>query len=302
MDNVTVRAPSSTANMGPGFDAFGMAIDAFFDEVTLRRIDAGITMHSKDAIPSDLSRNTAGVTIRHMMERFAIDGGIEVGIRKGVPVGYGMGSSAASAAGAAVALNILCDLKLASVELIECAGVGEAASAGTVHYDNVAASVLGGFVIVRTDPLDVIRVEPPESLSLCLAVPQVNVPEGKTQISRSVLPERVDLHEAVRNLSNAAAMVAGFFNGDVRLIGNAARDYIAEPARRHMIPGFDEVKKRALEAGALGVMISGAGPTIMAFVAGAGDSVAEAMRGGFESAGIECRTVLCKPCGGAARM
>ena len=301
MEGVTVRAPSSTANLGPGFDVLGLALDAFADEITLRRTGEGITILTEDDIPTDPAGNTAGVVAGYMAERFGTGGGLEVTVRKGVPAGFGMGSSAASAAATAVAFDRLFGLGLDGDTLVECAGQGEGASAGTVHYDNVAASALGGFVIVRTSPVRVTRIEPPDGMALCLAVPDIKVPQRKTEVSRGALPERVSMGDAVLNLSNAAAMVAGFCRNDPVLAGTAVRDVIVEPARSHMIPGFDAVRSGALEAGALGVTISGAGPSVIAFSTESADNggIAAAMRGGFLSAGVACRTIHCRPCGGA---
>jgi homoserine kinase len=184
----TARAYSSTANLGPGFDVFGLALDAFFDEVTLTKKKQGIKIVTSDSVPTDPRKNTAGLVVRHMMKRFKIKGGIEIKIRKGVPAGFGMGSSAASAAATAVAFNELFRLNLDSNTLVECAGVGEMASAGSIHYDNVSASVLGGFVIVRTNPLDVIKIAPPNDLRLCVAVPKLDVPPKKTEVSEASFP------------------------------------------------------------------------------------------------------------------
>lgn len=298
---VTARAPSSTANLGPGFDVFGLALDAFFDEVTLSRKKAGITIVTEDSIPLSPSKNTAGLVVLYMKRRFKVKSGVEIRIRKGIPAGYGMGSSAASAAATAVAFNRLFRLNLDGNTLVECAGVGERASAGSIHYDNVSASVLGGFVIVRTNPLDVIRISPPADLRLCVAVPKLKVPPKKTEVSRSVVPKQVSLSDSVVNLSNAAAIVAGFVGKDSRLIGTSIRDIIVEPARQHLIPGFSAVKKNALRAGALGVTISGAGPSVIAFATKSSDleKIAKAMRAGFASAGTGCDVILCRPSDGA---
>ncbi|MEM3169475.1 MAG: homoserine kinase, partial [Candidatus Nitrosotenuis sp.] len=184
--SVTAKAPSSTANLGPGFDVFGLALDAFFDEVTLTKKDRGITVITSDQIPTSPNKNTAGLVAQHMKKKFKVKGGLQIRIKKGVPAGFGMGSSAASAAATAVAFNRLYKLNLDANTLVECAAIGERASAGTVHYDNVSASVLGGFVIVRTDPLDVIRISPPADLRLCVAIPKLLVPPKKTAVSRSV--------------------------------------------------------------------------------------------------------------------
>lgn len=158
---IKVRAPSSTANLGPGFDVFGLALDAFFDEIKITKKSKGVKIISSNSIPLQPQKNTAGVVAIHMLKKFKIKDGIEIEIKKGVPAGLGMGSSAASAAATAFALDKLFNLNLDSNSLVKFAGVGEKASAGSIHYDNVAASVLGGFVIVKTNPLNVIQIVPP---------------------------------------------------------------------------------------------------------------------------------------------
>ena len=302
VSKVTVKAPSSTANLGPGFDVFGLAVDAFYDTVTLTKTKSGISIVTKDNIPTNPQNNTAGLVVKNMKKKFKIKSGVKIEIKKGVPAGFGMGSSAASAAATAVAFDKLFGLKLDGNTLVEFAGSGEKASAGTVHYDNVAASVLGGFVIVRTNPLDVIRIDPPKNLRMCVAVPTLKVPKKKTKVSRGVIPKKIKLTDSILNLSNAAVIVAGFMNKDPDLIGNSIKDVIVEPARKHMIPGFTKVKQNALKAGALGVTISGAGPSVIAFSKSSGNlkKISQAMARGFSSANTKCQTVICKPSKGAA--
>lgn len=302
MESISIKAPSSTANLGPGFDVFGLAIDAFYDEITLTKTKSGITIITQDDVPTNPENNTAGLVIKNMKKKFKIKSGIEIKIKKGVPAGFGMGSSAASAAATAVAFDRLFGLGLDGNTLVEFAGSGEKASAGTVHYDNVAASVLGGFVIVKTNPLDVIRIDPPINLRMCVAVPKLDVPKKKTKVSRGVIPKKVKLTDSVLNISNASAIVAGFMKKDPELIGNSIKDAIVEPARQHMIPGYVKVKQNALKAGALGVTISGAGPSIIAFSQKSANlkKISLAMSKGFASAKIECQTIICKPSKGAA--
>ena len=296
--SVTVRAPCSTANLGPGFDVFGLALDAFYDKVTVTKKGKGITIVSSDDIPLKPGQNTAGLVAKEMAKKCKISGGIEITIKKNVPAGFGMGSSAASAAACAIGINKLFNLKLTKNELVSYAGVGEKASAGSIHYDNVAASVIGGFVIVSSNPLNVIHVEAPKDLVLCLAIPAMKVPEKKTKVSRSVIPKSVKFSDSLKNLANATNIVAGFLNKDSRMIGESVIDVIVEPARKHMIPGFDNVKKNALRAGAFGVTISGAGPSVIAF-----DNdqevnekrIARAMKKGFKAAKVDCDIIICKP-------
>jgi len=302
ISTITVLAPSSTANLGPGFDVFGLAIDAFYDEITLTKTKTkGISIITKDDIPTNPDKNTAGLVVKNMIEKFKIKDGIEIKIKKNVPAGYGMGSSAASAAAAAVAFDKLYKLKLDENLLVEFAGMGEKASAGSIHYDNVAASVLGGFVIVKTNPLEVIKIDPPNNLRMCIAVPKLKVPEKKTKVSRSVIPKKISLTASTANLSNATAIVVGFMSKNPELIGKSIKDVIVEPARKHMIPGFVKVKENALKAGAFGVTISGAGPSVIAFSKSSGDlkKICLAMVKGFDSVKLECQTIICKPSIGA---
>ncbi len=298
---ITVKAPSSTANLGPGFDVFGLAVNAFYDEITLTKTKSGVTIITDGNVPTNPEKNTAGLVIQNMKKKFKIKEGIEIKIKKGVPAGFGMGSSAASAAAAAVAFDKLFALKLDKNSLVEFAGFGEKASAGTIHYDNVAASVLGGFVIVKTNPLDIIRIEPPGNLRMCVAIPKIDVPKKKTKVSRGVIPKKIKLTDSILNLSNAAAIVAGFMRKDPELIGNSIKDVIVEPARQHMIPGFAKIKQNALKAGALGVTISGAGPSVIAFSKSSSNlkKISKAMSKGFESTNTKCQIIICKPSKGA---
>ncbi len=300
---ITVVAPSSTANLGPGFDVFGLALDAYYDEVTLtKKRTKNVTILTNDDIPTNPGKNTAGVVVKNMIKKFNTNDGIEIKIKKNVPAGFGMGSSAASAAAAAVAFDKLYKLKLNGNLLVEFAGIGEKASAGTIHYDNVAASVLGGFVIVKTNPLDIIKIDPPTNLRMVIGVPKLKVPKKKTKVSRSVIPKKIKFTDSILNLSNATAIVAGFMNKDPELIGKSIKDVIVEPARKHMIPGFSKVKENALKAGALGVTISGAGPSVIAFSKSSGNlkKISRAITKGFESAKIESQIIICKPSIGAS--
>lgn len=303
-------APSSTANIGPGFDVFGLALDAFHDTVELQVIEEARTIQIEveggggrgGAIPAEPEANSASLALSKMLADYNAAKGVKAKLRKQVPVGYGLGSSGASAAAAVKAFDLLYDLHLDDRTLVKYAAMGEVASAGSVHYDNVAASLLGGFVIVRNDPLNVVRIDPPRDLTLCIAIPKMDVPEKKTEVARSVLPASVSLKQAVSNVANASMMVAGFLLKDVDLIAGAVSDVIVEPARAHLIPGYDEVRRRALGAGALAVTISGAGPSMIAFARdGAQDpeKICRAMGEGFESVGLASSTKSCKPDGGA---
>jgi homoserine kinase len=308
MKSCSAAAPCSTANLGPGYDVFGLALDAFEDKVKVSRASSDgegrISIKNSDqAIPSTPESNSAGLVAKKMMQDFEISDNTEIEVTKGVPSGYGVGSSAASAAAAAMAFNTLYDLKIDKNRLVEYAAEGEIASAGTKHYDNVSASLLGGFVVCRiaSDRLQFTRLGPPKDLVLVVAVPWLEVPKKKTEVARSVLPKMVPLKDVVHNISGAATIVAGFALKDVETITKGIDDAIIEPARKHLIPGYDSVKQNAISAGALAVTISGAGPSMIAFLKTSKNAktVAAAMAKGFKETGIESRTFVCRASKGA---
>ena len=283
---------------------FGLALDALKDKVTIVKGSASngkITIiNSSRTIPLAADSNSAGLAVKRMMRDFDIDNNVEIQITKGVPAGYGIGSSAASAAAAVLAFNALYDLKIDRNKLVEYAAEGEIASAGTKHYDNVSASLMGGFVIGHKG--NFIRFEPPSDLFLVVAIPvSMKVPKKKTEVARGVLPKQVPLKSVVYNISGAATIVAGFALKDVETIAKGMDDIIIEPARRHLIPGYVSVKKNAISAGALAVTISGAGPSMIAFLKTrrSANNVADGMARGFEEAGIRSRTLVCRPSSGA---
>jgi homoserine kinase len=302
MKKIKVKAPCSSANLGSGFDVFGLALEMFHDTLTAELTDKDITVEvtglGAKEIPTDLDRNTAGLVAKILIADRKV--GVKLLLEKGIPLKLGLGSSGASAAACAVALNELLNLRLSTNEVIKTAAMGEVAAAGAGHADNVAASVLGGFTIVQTlgKNLVAVRLDPPRNLEVALALPYIKTPENKTAEARAVLPKSVDFGDAVANAGNAASLVAGFHLGDVEMIGHGMTDLIVEPARKQLIPGFDNVKKVALKAGAAGVAISGAGPAVIAIVDSAKYSaanLASTMKEAFNAEGIHCEACCTKP-------
>jgi homoserine kinase len=275
LDSIWVEAPASSANLGPGFDVFALALDSPKDTVRLRigssRTEAPSVRMAKVTgldVPSSEEENGACIVCLGMAKQLDVRKEIVVELDKRVPIGLGMGSSGASAAAAAVAMNELLALGLSSDELIYYAGKGEGATSGSLHYDNVAASVLGGFVVVRggEGKPSAVKYDPPNGLALCIATPVVSLPRRKTEFARSLLPKSVPFETLVANVANASLMVSGFAKKDIRLIGKGMTDKAVEQARKRMIPSYDLVRSQAIDAGAEGVCISGAGPSMLAIV------------------------------------
>jgi homoserine kinase len=240
--------------------------------------------------PLEPSKNGAGVVCMAMARDHRIGGRIRIELSKGVPIGLGMGSSGASAAAAACAMNRLFELGLDNDHLILYAGMGEAATSGAAHYDNVAASLLGGFVVVRPgERPSAIRFDAPASMGLCIVTPSLKFPERKTEYFRSVVPRTVVLGDMTSNVANASLIISGFARGDIGLIGAGMDDRVVEAARKKLIPGFDRAKERARSAGAAGVCISGAGPSMLAITDNRRcdpRAVVDAMIDGFREDGV----------------
>lgn len=296
-------APATTANLGPGFDVFGLALNVFHDLVEVSLTRAGVTIEASGEYasfaPTDPDRNTAGVVAKLFLKKARVGVGVKINIVKGIKPGYGLGSSGASAAATAFALNHLLGTDYPKIELISLAAQGEVASAGAPHADNVAASILGGFTIIRSySPLDVLNFAAPKNLHVAVAIPDVPTPPEKTKLARSILPSSVRLSQMVYNVGHASTLVAGIALSNIDLIGKGMSDCVVEPVRAKLIPGYERVRENALNAGASGVAISGAGPTMVAVVdANKVDAmdVATAMGSAFEQEGIAAKAYRAQP-------
>jgi len=268
---VIVEAPASSANLGPGFDVFALALKFPNDRVEVKvEEESGptrLTLDSPKNLPADVRKNSVGVVADSIIEKHRIGGKINLRLVKGVPVAVGLGSSGASSVATAVAIDKAFNLRMTVGELIEHASAGEKLASGSRHLDNVTASLMGGFVIVpNRNGSPPISFKSPPSLRLAAVTPQVSLPRRKTEYARSLLPKEIPIAHLVRNVTRASVIVAGFAKRDVRLIGQGMEDAVVEPARAKMVPGIEEVRTAAKEAGAAGICISGAGPTMVSFV------------------------------------
>ena len=265
----TAFAPATVANVACGFDVLGLALDEPGDTVSVALADEPgllITEITGDQgrLSRDPEKNTATVAAQKILERDPRRGslGIRLELRKGLPLASGMGSSAASAVAAALAVSDLLRLPLAYPELLAAALEGERVVAGAGHADNAAACLYGGLVLVRsTDPLDVVRLPLPPGLSVALLRPHL---EMSTRESRVLLGDQLRLKDAVRQWANVGGLVSGLYSGDLDLVSRSLVDSVAEPIRSRYVPGFSEVKRAAIAAGALGSSLSGSGPSIFA--------------------------------------
>lgn len=294
VDRAVVRAPASIANVGPGFDVFGLALREPYDLIAIeRRESPGVKVRKVEGLGSkqvvlDPRRNTASVAAAKVLETASAGFGASITIKKGVRPCSGMGSSGASAAGGAFAANLLLDDPLESNLLVMCAAKGEEASSGSLHADNVAPSLLGGFTVIRSyDPLDVVRVTPPRDLGVVAVLPEILVP---TKEARGALPRSVGLKQMVHQVGHSSALAIGMALGDMRLIGRSVDDAVVEPARERLVPHLREAEEAALKSGAIAAFLGGSGPCVAAFfdlAASDGTAIAKAVREVYVSKGIE---------------
>ncbi len=266
-DSVKIFAPATVANVTCGFDILGFAVDAPGDEIILRKSrsrEVVITKITGDEgkLPYDTDKNSCGAVVRQFLHDLGSDQGIDIELHKMMPLGSGLGSSAASSAAAIFAVNELMGRPKSLQELLPYAMEGERIACGAAHADNVAPALFGGFVLIRSyDPLDTIKLPVPEKLYATLIHPQIEV---KTKDAREILRKEIFFRDSVKQSGNVAGLIAGLLLPDLDLLSRSLHDYIVEPIRSILIPGYDEVKKAALDAGALGAGISGSGPSLFA--------------------------------------
>lgn len=291
---IKVFAPATVSNLGCGFDLLGFPINGPGDVIKAKFCNTPgihITKITKgNTLPYESHKNTAGVAAFAVLEKLGKEKeiGIELEIHKKMPFGSGMGSSAASAVAGAVAVNYLLDEPLTQWELLPLAAKGEMiASGGDLHLDNVAPCLLGGLTFNRNNAeYDVQRVYTPKGVYCTLIYPHINI---LTKDAREILSPNTTLKKHVEQSANLGGLLLGFINGDFDLVARSLRDVIIEPQRAKLITGFYDVQKAAMDAGALGCSISGAGPSIFALSDNSliAEEIGKAMSEVYEQLGIE---------------
>ena len=281
---IKVFAPASVANVACGFDILGFALNKPGDEIIARFSDKpGLRISkitgAKGKLPYEIEKNTAGFAALQLLKHLGEEElGIEMEIHKKMPFGSGLGSSAASAVAGVMAINELLKRPLTKREILPFAVLGEQIADGAYHADNVAPSLLGGMVLIRSNKdLDVHRLHIPKGMYATVIYPHVKI---LTKDAREVLSNQVTLQQSIEQSGNLAGFIIGLFNSDIDLIQRSLQDVIIEPQRAKLIPHFYEIKEAALKAGALGCSISGAGPSIFALSSNSliSENVGEAMQ------------------------
>jgi homoserine kinase len=284
LSDVTAFAPATVGNVAIGFDILGHTVEALGDRVRIKRIaEPVVRIVSITGIAGELpvepARNTAGRAAQAMLESLSLGFGFEMSIEKGIPLGSGLGGSAASAVAAVVAANALLEEPQPQLSLLKYAMAGEAVASGSAHVDNIAPCLFGGLVLtVGIDEPRVKQIPVPPSLRCVLVHPHMYL---GTREARAILKADITRSDFVWQSANLAGFISGCYSNDLDMIRESFNDVIIEPQRQSLIPGFKDVKRSAMSAGALGCSISGAGPTVFAWVE---VQYAEAVRGAMVAA------------------
>ena len=287
LTDVTAFAPATVANVGIGFDILGHTVEAVGDRVRLKRIDDPVVRILSISgvageLPVEPEKNTAGRAVQAMRDALGLSFGFEMYIDKGIPLGSGMGGSAASAVAAVVAANALLHKPATRLQLLKFAMEGEIVASGAAHIDNIAPCLYGGLTLtVGIDTPRVKQIPVPPSLRCVLVHPHMYL---GTREARAILNSNVSRSDYVWQSANLAGFISGCYSNDLEMIRDSFNDVIIEPQRFSLIPGFKDVQRAAMSAGALGCSISGAGPTIFAW---SEIQHAEAVRGAMSAAFTE---------------
>lgn len=283
------HAPASVGNVAVGFDILGHTFAGPRDEVSVRRVDTiGVRIAAirgaDQPLPLTAADNTAGAALLSLCAALGPDFGFEIEIDKGIPFGSGLGGSAASSVAALVAANALLEAPLTREQLYPHAVAGEAVASGARHGDNVGPMLLGGLVLATADRL--LRLPVPDWLHSAVVHPRCVL---ETRRAREVLAAPYPLHRFVEQSAHLAMLLTGCFRGDADLLRAGLADVLVEPRRAPLIPGFATVQRAAIDAGALGASISGAGPSVFAWCDGAATAgaVVAAMRDAFAARGLD---------------
>ena len=293
---IRVRAPATVSNLNCGFDVLGLAVNDPYDIVDLELTDTGrveiAEIKGCTTLSTDPAKNVVGAVLNAMMATGAFKTGFRISIEKGITPGSGIGSSAASSAAAALAGNLLLNNIFSVSDLVRFAMEGERLASGAPHADNVAPALYGGITLVRSyEPLDIVQLNVPRELFCVIIHPEMEI---KTSVARGLLERQLPLETAVRQWGNVGGLVAGLYREDYDLIGRSLEDFVAEPKRAGLIPGFRELKEIAIGSGALGAGISGSGPSVFALCRGevAADRVMGRMREAMNSSGVNFKAYL----------
>jgi homoserine kinase len=287
---IIVRAPATTANLGPGFDCLGMALDLWAEVVVSA---------SEEALPPP-GPPLGGMVVEAAQRLFSQVGkqpptGLSAEFRQEIPVARGLGASAVARAAGLLAANALLGEPLEREALLALGAELEG------HADNMAPVLFGGLQVAVREGDSVFHagLAAPEGLKAVLFVPDMEMP---TQESRQALPEFLSREDAVYNIGRAALLVAALASGRVDLLDVATRDRLHQPARAKVFPPMEAIFRAARQAGALGVFLSGGGSTVLALASESEEAIAQAMAEAAAGEGAGGHTIVTAPSNAGAQV
>jgi len=300
---VIVKAFSSSANLGAGYDILALAHNAFEDALELQaQSSSELSIRVEgEGIPLEVEKNSASFALYELLRDFGIKAKVRVKVIKGIPAGLGLGSSGASSSAAVFGANELFNLGLSRKDLVKYAMRGEIASSGSPHPDNVSASLVGGVVsVINSNPIRVEEIPLNIDFDILLLIPVVKI-EAKTKKAREMVPKQIEISKYVSNSRYLSSLILGFVKGDRELIRLGLNDDIVEKAREPLFPYYPKIKEIAILHNAIGACVSGAGPTIAVFTDYSSDKnkIIEEALTVCKAYGYDCIYKIAKVAGGA---
>lgn len=290
----SIKAPATSANLGPGFDTLGLALPLYLRVVLSESASGGLEVEAwgegADILTADPGSN---LFVEALVKTLSLTGkdtpGLHILMDNEIPLSRGLGSSAAAIAAGVLAGNELAGSPLAFQEVLNLASSLEG------HPDNVVPALVGGFTVslVEKDNIYFRRLEPPPAIKLVTAIPGFGL---STRQARAVRPALYPSQDVVFNLQRACFLVASLATNQLTDLNFAMSDVVHQPYRQELVPGFQDVIQSALEAGAMGAALSGAGPSVIALTAQNAEQVGQAMRAGFSRHGVDARIMILAPC------
>lgn len=289
---VRVQVPATTANLGPGFECLGMALE-LYTVVEFTPVSSGLTIEVSGEGAQSIARDDTNLVYRAASRVFQVVNhppgeGLRIRIISNIPPARGLGSSAAAIVGGVMAANVLTGSRLSTRELINIATALEG------HPDNVTPALCGGIVVAVAVEGDIrhIKISPPAGLKAVVAIPDFQLP---TLTAREALPQQIPMQDAVFNLGRVALLVAALQQGDLGMLGTAMEDRLHQPYRANLVPGMKKVLAATRLAGARGVTLSGSGPSLVAFADNNFNLIAGVMRDTFRRNGITAKVMVLNP-------
>jgi len=290
---IKVTVPATSANLGPGFDTLGMALNIFLTVKVAATSEKGYTEfigEGKEELSNNIDNNLILMAAKKIFDYVHLEmPELIVQVENQIPLGKGLGSSAAAIVAGILIANEMLNKSIDQEQLINLAVEMEG------HADNIVPAMVGGLTTVMLNQGNVIfhKFDVPQELELVVAVPDFSLP---TKQARSVLPASVSQERLIMSLQQTSYLLAGLVKKEFKHLNLAMNDMIFQPLRKQFIPGFDKVIEDAQSAGALGVALSGAGPSVIALTHGKSYEVGVAMQQAFAANGVECKILTSRPC------